>query len=101
MLGHYSHSRVIQAGVNSIYGGGVPPTGAVFVKLTDLSTPPLHTDKWFEVAPPWDSQALAVALAAITSGLDVDVHVGTVGAPGETGPSGEPWCFTIHLARGS
>lgn len=82
--------KVVKAGVNSTYGGG-----AVFVQLQGLQPPiPLH---WYQIPVQWESQMLAVALAAISENLNVDAQVGSVGIPGEAGPSSEPMCFTLHL----
>jgi hypothetical protein len=82
---------IVKAGVNSTYGGG-----AVFVELEGIQPPiPLH---WYQIPVQWESQMLAVALAAITGNLSVSAQVGSVGIPAEAGPSSEPMCFTLHLA---
>lgn len=93
-----SRSKVVRTGVNTTYGGapfvpGGQGSGAVWVWLADTSIPPLH-DRWFEILPPWDSQILAVALAAISSSKEVEVYVGD---NTEVGPAGEPVCYAMHL----
>jgi hypothetical protein len=75
------NTLVDAAGVNTTYGGG-----AVFVKLQGT---------WYQIGPQFESQMLAVALAAVSSGKKVDASVGNT--TGETGSSGEYMCFTLHM----
>lgn len=82
--------KVVQAGVNSTYGGG-----AVFVQLQ-----PLNSDspaQWYQIPVQWESQMLAVALAAISGNLDVNAAVGSVSIAAEAGSSSEPMCYTLHV----
>lgn len=101
-MSYSSRSIVVQAGVNTTWGGAPynsqhpEGSGAVWVWLRDSATPVRH-DRWFEVLPPWDSQILAVALAAISSGKNVMVTVSDSSVSGELGPAGEPLCYTMHL----
>lgn len=82
--------KVTHAGVNSVYGGG-----AIFVSLQGVD--PVTSQQWYQVPVQWESQILAVALAAIASNFEVDAEVGTKSVAAEVGSSGEPMIYTFNL----
>jgi hypothetical protein len=75
-----AYFTVVRAGVSTDFGGQ-SNKGAVFVRLKIIKVPPDHPDHpleaYYEVKAPWGNQALAAALAAITTGKNVLAEVGT------------------------
>lgn len=93
---YQSISSVIKAGIASEYGGFPASPGAVFVYLKDKDG---QHDWWFEVPAPWGNQALATALAAVTSSTPVEVFVGDKNNAVECNSAGDPYCYRLYLSR--
>lgn len=86
----------MRAGPSSVYGGG-SDSGAVFVRLRDVEQATPRHDRYFEVQLPWANQALATALAAITTGKRVLVRVRNADNPAETNAHGDPYCYRLYI----
>jgi hypothetical protein len=99
IMAYDSVSIVVRAGPSSDYGGG-NDSGAVFVFLRDIEQSPPRHNNYFEVKLPWANQALATALAAMTTGKRVLVRVGDAENPAETNAHGDPYCYRLYLADG-
>lgn len=54
---------------------GPDQNGAVNIMLTDKATPPVFAVTWFQALDAVKQQMLAVALAAISTGIQVNVNL--------------------------
>jgi hypothetical protein len=57
--------------------------GAVNIMLTDKANPPVFAVAWFQALTAVNQQMLAVALAAISTGIQVNVNLVSVDAGSE------------------